>query len=485
MRYWLIQKTVTRPLPANAKIARRGSEQVAICLSRDGKKKTYPVFEKNGKPRIRTKSEIYYARYRDASGQLQDVNTRHRDKSKANTFAHNHFLRLERIILGIGTEEEFESRDKLLIPITEVVKEYLAASAGKGNSVRYTDDQLRLLERLFTETNVRILKDIEASRTVEWMNNAAKKQLSAKTINSYLKQAKQLTKFCLKSGYLTRDPLQYLEYRRSSNDQQEKRRAFTAEEFRKLIDVTRKRPIAEHGRETLSKPCKTKSRRRNTWTKAPLTPQNFEECFTRGNQRLASSPTLLSKLQREGQERELMYKVFAYSGLRLNELRSIRLSDVLVKEPQLLIELRAQNAKNRKSFTFTIPSFISNEMREWIELRRLGSASGRGKSRESTLFTVPKQLVRILDKDLIVAGIAKKDERGRTVNVHAFRHTYCTWLQATGISPRIVQELMRHSSPELTANTYTHSDQLDLGGSVEKLPNHGEPRPGPNLGEYQ
>ncbi|MFY7875575.1 MAG: tyrosine-type recombinase/integrase, partial [Pirellula sp.] len=349
------------------------------------------------------------------------------------------------------------------------------------------DDQFRLLGCVFTETDTKILSDIDANRIVEWMKKASKKNLSAKTVNSYLKQAKQFTKFCVQSGYLTRDPLQHLAYRKSQDDEQEKRRAFTTEEFQKLLDVTSRRPVAEHGRETLSKCVETKSRRRNTWTKAPLTPQNFEECFVRGKQKLASNPKLLSELQREGLERKLMYTIFTYSGMRLNELRSIRLCDIEDKEHQLLIVLRSKHAKNRKSFTFTLPSFICDEIREWIKMRRLEATPSNGKTKGVALFTVPKQLVRILDRDLIAAGIAKKDERGRTVNVHAFRHTYCTWLQASGISPRRVQGLMRHSNPELTANTYTHSDQLDLGGSVEKLPNPGEPSRNkssdPNSGE--
>lgn len=475
MTYWLIQKTVTRPLPANATVQTQGSRKVAICLSRDGRKRTYPVFEKDGKLRIRTKSEIYYARYRDEGGVLRDVNTGQRDKSKAKIFAHNHFQRLERIKLGIGTEEEFEFLDKLSTLITKVVEKFLASSEGIGNSDRYVEDQFRLLMCLFTETGMKVLRDIDANRIVEWMNKASKKKLSAKTVNSYLKQAKQFTKFCVQSGYLTRDPLQHLAYRKSPDDEQEKRRAFTTEEFQKLLDVTSRRPVAEHGRETLSKCVETKSRRRNTWTKAPLTPQNFEECFERGKQKLASNPKLLSELQREGLERKLTYTIFTYSGMRLNELRSIRLSDIVDKEHQLLIVLRSKHAKNRKSFTFTLPSFICDEIREWIKMRRLETTPINGKTQEVALFTVPKQLVRILDRDLIAAGIDKKDERGRTVNVHAFRHTYCTWLQASNISQRIVQGLMRHSSPDLTANTYTHSDQLDLGGSVEKLPNPGEP----------
>jgi hypothetical protein len=42
------------------------------------------------------------------------------------------------------------------------------------------------------------------------------------------------------------------------------------------------------------------------------------------------------------------------------------------------------------------------------------------------LFDVPTGLVRILDRDLAAAGIPKKDERGRTVDVHAMRHSFGT-----------------------------------------------------------
>jgi hypothetical protein len=44
------------------------------------------------------------------------------------------------------------------------------------------------------------------------------------------------------------------------------------------------------------------------------------------------------------------------------------------------------------------------------------------------LFTVPKGLLRILNRDLKAAGIAKVDERGRTLDVHALRTTFGTLL---------------------------------------------------------
>ena len=50
-------------------------------------------------------------------------------------------------------------------------------------------------------------------------------------------------------------------------------------------------------------------------------------------------------------------------------------------------------------------------------------------------FTVPAGLIRILDRDLRAAGIPKVDERGRTVDVHAPRHTFGTLLSKAGYTP--------------------------------------------------
>jgi hypothetical protein len=86
------------------------------------------------------------------------------------------------------------------------------------------------------------------------------------------------------------------------------------------------------------------------------------------------------------------------------------------------------------------------------------------------LFTVPAGLVRILDRDLRLAGIPKVDERGRTVDVHAFRHTFGTLLSKGGVRPRTAQAAMRHSTIDLTMNVYTDPKLLDVAGAMEALP---------------
>ncbi len=88
----------------------------------------------------------------------------------------------------------------------------------------------------------------------------------------------------------------------------------------------------------------------------------------------------------------------------------------------------------------------------------------------------------ILDRDLVFAGIArrvnvdgkwvidKRDERGRIIDVHAFRTTFGTLLSKGGVAPRTAQAAMRHGDIELTMNVYTDPKLIDVAGALDALP---------------
>jgi hypothetical protein len=98
------------------------------------------------------------------------------------------------------------------------------------------------------------------------------------------------------------------------------------------------------------------------------------------------------------------------------------------------------------------------------------------------VFDVPYKLSKILNRDLVMAGLArrvkvdgkwrieKRDERGRTIDVHALRHTFGTMLSRGGVAPRTAQAAMRHSKIELTMNVYTDPKLLDVRGALDTLP---------------
>ena len=89
---------------------------------------------------------------------------------------------------------------------------------------------------------------------------------------------------------------------------------------------------------------------------------------------------------------------------------------------------------------------------------------------DDQLFYVPTGLLRILNRDLEAAGIPKVDDRGRTLDVHAVRHTFGTLLSKGGVAPRTAQAAMRHSKIDLTMNVYTDPRLLDVGAAIESLP---------------
>src|SRR5271157_978088 len=64
----------------------------------------------------------------------------------------------------------------------------------------------------------------------------------------------------------------------------------------------------------------------------------------------------------------------------------------------------------------------------------------------------------------------KKDDRGRTLDVHALRTTFGTLLSRGGVPLRTAQAAMRHSDPSLTANIYTDPRLLGVHGALDALP---------------
>jgi len=141
--------------------------------------------------------------------------------------------------------------------------------------------------------------------------------------------------------------------------------------------------------------------------------------------------------------------------------------------------LNPADEKNRQGSNIPLRTDLAAELSSWLEdrLKELRRDSRRGGGAiparlpaSTPLFRVPSGLSRILDRDLVAAGIPKRDERNRVVDVHALRVTFGTHLCAAGIPLRTAQAAMRHSKPELTANIYTDPKLLDIAGAMNALP---------------
>ena len=85
----------------------------------------------------------------------------------------------------------------------------------------------------------------------------------------------------------------------------------------------------------------------------------------------------------------------------------------------------------------------------------------------------------MLREDLEAAGIAYRDDSGRVLDFHAFRHTYVTILARSSTPVKVVQTLARHSDPKLTLNTYSHLTVFDTAAALDALPDLTRPPSAP------
>ena len=147
--------------------------------------------------------------------------------------------------------------------------------------------------------------------------------------------------------------------------------------------------------------------------------------------------------------------------------------------PVAYATLNAADEKNREGSTIPLRADLVSELSLWLG-DRLGELQEEARKRgepiparlppSTPLFRMPSGLTRIFDRDLAAAGIPKRDERNRVVDVHALRVTFGTHLCAAGVPLRTAQAAMRHSKPELTANIYTDPKLLDVAGAIDALP---------------
>ncbi len=167
----------------------------------------------------------------------------------------------------------------------------------------------------------------------------------------------------------------------------------------------------------------------------------------------------IEHLERLGLERALICKVAILTGLRLNELRTLCAGDLSFGDIPF-VKLRSSNEKNRRGSTLALRADLAADLRQWCQ----------GKASNESVFNVPAGLLRIMNRDLVAAGIPKKDAEGYVVHVHALRHSFGTHLSLAGVAPRVAQAAMRHSNISLTMNTYTDPRLLDTAAAVEALP---------------
>jgi len=471
------KKTATKTVPAGAECFTRGGVRFARWKTSAGKSKTAKLTIGNdGVERIIIESGVWLGKYRNADGHIVEQSTACRDKQAAAAVVAQWERRVELVRAGVISKSEDRVAIHASTPLSEHRHNWLASMRASGRSARHIENAERLTLRACDECGFNTLRDIESSRFENWLATKLDEGMSARTRNSYLQALSALCEWCVKNGRLTFNPLKTINKADENADRRRVRRAMTEDELHRLLYAARWRPLAEQGREDIE-----------------LALDDLDEAVERARSRLVDHPEFVAKLEHRGRERELLYKVMLSTGLRKNEIASVRLRDLDLDGERPALQLEARHEKNREGNCIPLRRDVAIDLKNWLAERaqQRQQATSKAvtlkfeKARKSKsvdlaptnalkpdefLFHVPTQLVRIFDADLKAAGIAKRDDRGRTLDVHALRTTFGTHLSKAGVSLRTAQAAMRHSTPTLTANIYTDPRLLDVQGAIEALP---------------
>ena len=493
----VFKRTATKPLPVGAEFFSRKGQRLAKWQDSKGRTRTAAVVVPTegkfvGQERIIVETPTYFADYRDGNGHLRRVATGCKDETAARAVLAGLEKRAEKVRSGIITTAENAMADHQHTALSDHLAEFVATMQAAGRSEIHVSGTERLIQRVIDELSLRRLPDIQTEAVERWLSQQAKAQadkpaMGARTRNSYLIALRSFCNWCVERDRLPFNPLAKLDRADERSDRRRQRRALTEAELSRLLIVARLRPLAEFGRETVTKESpfdagRAKRKRGASWTYKPLTFDELPAAVDRARKRLKDNPEFIAQQERLGQERELVYKLAVTTGLRKNELASLTIGQLDLDADCPHVRLNAADEKNRQGNSIPLRRDVADELREWVSSLRNGEAGSTDvlafrrdaapveRPASTPLLNVPDAFCKILDRDLKVAGIPKRDDRGRTIDVHALRHTFGTMLSMAGVAPRVAQAAMRHSSIDLTMNVYTDPRLLDVQGAVESLP---------------
>lgn len=458
------KKTYTKPLPANSELFTRRGEQFARWKPAKGKTQTARVTTgQDGTLRIVVESGTFVAKYRDGSGIVCEVSTGCRDEAAARSVLNRLERRAELVKSGVISEAEDSIADQQAVPLVEHFGKFREHLRSQEVSREHLETTRRCLARLAAECSWNWLRDMTRQSVETWMTQELEKEkpASAAAINKHITCVVTFGNWCVDNKRLALNPLSRIRKANEKADPRRRRRSLTVDELVQLMLVVRWRPLAEYGREVVMiEQPHGQPPKRTSWKRAPLTFKGLRESVERAGIALADNPGLIDELDRLGRERALIVKTLALTGLRQGELASLTVGQLVLDSSMPYLVLNAADEKNGEGSEIPLRVDLAENLSTW--------AGDRDASQK--LFTVPKKFVKVLDRDMKAAGIPKRDDRGRTVDVHALRHTFGTLLSKVGVAPRTAQAAMRHSSIDLTMNTYTDPRMLDVQKAVETLP---------------
>jgi len=370
-------------------------------------RRKYKVKDKNGKT-IQKQSPYWYIDYKTAEGTRKRIKG-FKDKGATAQLA----ARLEKDaeLAQAGVIDKYaEHRTRSL---AEHLDDFKSNLLSKGTTAQHGQLTGNRIGAILDGCRFVFIADISASKVLRYLAGRRRAGLSIKSSNDYLQAIKQFSRWLVADRRMPDNPLAYLSGLNVKTDRRHDRRALNAEEIERLIKTT------------------AEGKKHHKMT---------------------------------GRERAMLYVLALNTGLRANEIASLTWQSFKLDCPAPSVSVLAAFSKHRRDDILPLRGDLAEQFKRW--------GSERKESSEDKVFPNfnKRKGADMLKMDLEVAGIPYKDGAGRYADFHALRHTFVTNLYKSGVSPKVIQSLARHSTFALTMDTYTHIGLYDERAALDKLP---------------
>ena len=349
-------------------------------------------------------SAKWYVKYRDAEGIVRCVPA-FADREASKQFEAK--LVREAALTEAGVVDRYKKHRAR--PLREHLEDFRQSLLAKANTRAHVELVLSRAGRITAGCRFVVWGDISASRVEGFLASlrGGDGGISAQTSNFYLQAIKQFCKWMVQDGRASESPVAHLKGLNVRTDRRHDRRPLEPDQVRHLLATT------------------------------------------------AAAP---KRFGATGPQRAMLYRLAVETGLRANELRTLKVSAFDLD--QCTVTVQAGYSKRRRQDILPLRPDTAMQLREILS----------GKLPNAGAFGVPDKTANMLKADLADAGIAYVDDAERYADFHALRHTTGSWLAANGVHPKVAQAIMRHSDINLTMGRYTHTLRGQEAQAVNSLP---------------
>lgn len=197
----------------------------------------------------------------------------------------------------------------------------------------------------------------------------------------------------------------------------------------------------------------------NFLSKNPLSKFTKLDTEAQDPHRALTDDEVAKLLSKSPPEHRLWYETALATGFRVNELRNVRVSDLDMFGPSIF--LKAEFSKDRKDHRQPIPRELADSLK----------ALAKGKERDEPLLDIPSSVAyKRIAEDYIRAGVLPSTTEGKAT-WHSLRKTFINNLVKGGADLKTVMTLARHSTAQLTMETYAQADPALLRTAAENVVN--------------